>query len=289
MKKKKKWLKIPSRYIFAALALLCIGMMFLSYAADFTGGFLGRVSGYIFVPFEQGINQVGGWFRDKSDNLEELTQAQKKNEELQAQIDELTLENSRLVQNQYRLQELEELYNLDQTYSEYNKIAANIISSDSGNWFSTFVIDKGSDDGIAVDMNVIAGSGLVGIVTKVGGNWAQVRSIIDDQSEVSAQVLSTSDLCFVEGDLQLMDQGLIRINQLKDTEEQVSIGDTVVTSYISDKYHAGLLIGYVNELESDSNNLTRSGTLTPAVDFAHLHSVLVITDAKQTVDTSEAN
>ena len=120
------------------------------------------------------------------DSLEDLADAQAKNEELQSQVDELTLENSRLMQNQYRLEELEELYALDQTYSEYNKVAANIIASDSGNWFNTFVIDKGSSDGIQVDMNVIAGSGLVGIVTRVGDNWAQVRAIIDDMSNVSA-------------------------------------------------------------------------------------------------------
>ena len=170
---------------------------------------------------------------------------------------------------------------LDETYSEYNKVAANIIASDAGNWFNTFVIDKGSSDGIAVDMNVIAGSGLVGIVTEVGDNWAQVRSIIDDMSNVSAQVLSTSDLCFVKGDLQLMETGLIQIYQLRDPEGEASIGDTVVTSHVSDKYHSGILIGYINELTLDSNNLTRSGTLTPAVDFEHLHSVLVITDLKQ--------
>ena len=57
------------------------------------------------------------------------------------------------------------------------------------NWFSTFTIDKGSKDGIAADMNVMAGSGLVGIVTEVGPTWAKVRSIIDDSSNVSAMVL----------------------------------------------------------------------------------------------------
>ena len=142
-------------------------------------------------------------------------------------------------------------------------------------------------DGIQVDMNVIAGSGLVGIVTRVGDNWAQVRAIIDDMSNVSAQVLSTSDLCFVKGDLQLMETGLIQISQLRDPEGEASIGDTVVTSHVSDKYHSGILIGYINELTLDSNNLTRSGTLTPAVDFEHLHSVLVITDLKQSVDVEE--
>lgn len=282
--KKRNRFTVPSKYIFAALVLLCIGMMFASYSTGFAGETLGRVSGYVFVPFEKGINAVGGWLREKKENLEELSAAQARSEELQAQVDALTLENSRLMQNQYRLEELEDLYALDETYGEYNKVAANIIASDSGNWFNTFVIDKGSRDGIAVDMNVIAGSGLVGIVTKVGDNWAQVRSIIDDMSDVSAQVLSTSDLCFVKGDLQLMESGMIQIYQLRDAEGQASIGDTVVTSHVSDKYHPGILIGYINELTLDSNNLTRSGTLTPAVDFEHLHSVLVITDLKQTVE-----
>lgn len=282
--KKRNRFTVPSKYIFAALVLLCIGMMFASYSTGFVGETLGRVSGYVFIPFEKGINAVGGWLRDKKENLEELSAAQARSEELQAQVDALTLENSRLMQNQYRLEELEDLYALDETYGEYNKVAANIIASDSGNWFNTFVIDKGSRDGIAVDMNVIAGSGLVGIVTKVGDNWAQVRSIIDDMSDVSAQVLSTSDLCFVKGDLQLMESGMIQIYQLRDAEGQASIGDTVVTSHVSDKYHPGILIGYINELTLDSNNLTRSGTLTPAVDFEHLHSVLVITDLKQTVE-----
>lgn len=124
-------------------------------------------------------------------------------------MDALTLENSRLMQEQYRLQERKNFTTWIRLTANISKVAANIIASDSGNWFNTFVIDKGSRDGIAVDMNVIAGSGLVGIVTKVGDNWAQVRSIIDDMSEVSAQVLSTSDLCFVKGDLQLMESGLI--------------------------------------------------------------------------------
>lgn len=283
MKKKNKF-SIPSKYIFATLAVLCIVMMFASYVTGFAGTTLGRVSGYFFVPFEKGVNVAGGWLREKKDSLEDLTETQEKNRALQAQVDELIRENSRLMQNQYRLEELEDLYQLDQSYGEYKKVAANIIASDAGNWFSTFIIDKGTRDGIAENMNVIAGSGLVGIVTKAGDNWAQVRSIIDDMTNVSAQVLSTSDLCFVKGDLQLMDKGLIQLNQLKDSEDKVTMGDKVVTSHVSDKYHAGILIGYIDELSLDSNNLTKSGTLTPAVDFEHLQTVLVITDLKQTVE-----
>lgn len=279
MKKNRKY-SIPTKYIFPTLAITCIAFMFASFISGYSGGVGNTIAGYIFVPVQSGINQVGGWFRDKADNLQDLTEAQAKNDELQAKIDELTLENSQLQQDKYELDELRELYKLDETYGDYNKMQARIISKDAGNWFSTFVIDKGSKDGIAVDMNVIAGSGLVGIVTKVGNNWAQVRSIIDDLSNVSAKVLSTSDLCFIKGDLQLMNDGLIRVIQLKDTEDLVSKGDEIVTSHISNKYLEGILIGYINEVTMDSNNLTKSGTITPAVDFDHLHTVLVITDLK---------
>ena len=64
-----------------------------------------------------------------------------------------------------------------------------MIGKDSGNWFSTFTIDKGSNDGIKVDQNVLAGSGLVGIVTQTGPTWATVRAIIDDSSNVSGMAL----------------------------------------------------------------------------------------------------
>ena len=68
---------------------------------------------------------------------------------------------------------------------------------------------------------------------------------------------------------------------------QVKEGDKVVTSNISDKYLPGLLIGYITSIESDSNNLTHSGTITPAVDFEHMDEVLVILDLKQQTESEE--
>ena len=93
-------------------------------------------------------------------------------------------------------------------------------------------------------------------------------------------VLSTSDRCIVSGDLSLMNDGQIRFEQMGNNENQVSVGDQIVTSYISDKYLQGILIGYVSEVTVDSNNLTRSGYITPAVDFKNIQEVLVITTTK---------
>ena len=159
-----------------------------------------------------------------------------------------------------------------------------MISKDSGNWFNSFTIDKGTNDGVTVDCNVIAGGGLVGIVTEAGPNWATVRSIIDDNSNVSAMVSTTSDTCIIAGNLQLIDEGTLSLVKLKDENNKVHVGDKVVTSNISEKYLPGILIGYICELNNDSNNLTKNGTIIPAVDFSDLQEVLVIKQLKQQKD-----
>lgn len=285
MRRRKKN-SIPSKYILTGIAAVCVGMMLLSYVSGFQGGVLNTVSGYLFVPIQKGINYVGWYLSDRTDNLQDLRDVMAERDALQEQVDQLTIENGQLMQDKYELEDLRELYELDRSYSDYSKVAAKVIGKDSGNWFHSFIIDKGTNDGIQVDMNVISGSGLVGIVTKTGADWAQVRAIIDDTSNVSAMILTTADNCMVSGDLQLMSEGVIAISQLKDSDDEVTSGAKVVTSQVSDKYHAGLLIGYVQEVHMDANNLTKSGTLTPAVDFEHLRSVLVITDEKRQIDTN---
>lgn len=285
--RRKDRFTIPGKYILLALTALCVLTMSLSFLTNFDGGSLNMISGYVLIPVQNGINRTGGWLRDRVENLEDLKAVKSENEQLKEQIAELTLENNVLLQERYELEELRALYDLDNDYTSLEKVAANVIGKDTGNWFNMFIIDKGSEDGIKTDMNVIAGGGLVGIVTKTGPNWAQVRSIIDDMSNVSAMILKNSDLCYVRGDLEMMTEGTLHLNQLRDLDDEVEPGDKVVTSYASAKYHRGILIGYVNELTMDANNLTKSGSLTPAVDFEHLSSVLVITDLKQQVDTGE--
>lgn len=281
MKRKSKF-KIPSKYILISLTLLCAVLVYASFTMNLSGGPLNTVAGYVFIPMQRGINQIGLWVSDKTDNLKDLRDVMEENTKLKAQVDELTSELNSIKLEQYELNNLRELLELDQKYPSYDKVAANVIGKDAGNWFSIFTIDKGSKDGIEPDMNVIAGSGLVGIVTDVGPNYAKVRSIIDDVSKVSGMVLTTSDRCIVHGDLQKMnsDQNIM-LTDLKDSDNKANIGDPVVTSNISDKYLQGILIGYINTLEIDSNNLTKSGTVTPAVDFEHVEEVLVILEKKE--------
>ncbi len=286
MKKRNKS-SLSNKYWILILCLICILMMGLSLLSSKLGGPLRFLAGYTVVPMQKGINTIGVWLSDLTDNFETLQELKEENKTLKEQIDALTLERNSLQQQQSELERLQALYKLDQNYSDYEKIGARVIANNGSNWFNSFTIDKGSNDGIKTDMNVIAGSGLVGIVTEVGPNWAEVRSIIDDESKISAMMLSTSDNCIVNGDLKLMNDGRIRFERLPNTGKEIAAGEYVVTSAISSRYVQGILIGYVDSIEEDSNNLTCSGYLTPAVDFQYLQEVLVILTTKQELTGKE--
>lgn len=284
IKRKGEKFTLPGKYLLFILTILCTGMVLLTFNTTVFSGPLGAAAGYIIVPFQEGISAAGSFLRSRSEELGQIRDLIAENETLKAKIDELTIENTRLQQDRYELTSLRELYELDSQYDEYEKVGARIIARDSGNWFYSFVINKGSEDGLMVDMNVMAGSGLVGRIVDTGPNWSKVKAIIADDSNVSAMVLSSSDNMIVNGDLRLYASGVISFEQLKDSGDVVVEGDKVVTSNISDKYLPGILIGYINTINTDANNLTKSGYITPAVDFEHLEEVLVILEMKQTVE-----
>ncbi len=284
VKRKGEKFTIPSKYLLFVLTLMCTVTMLMTFSTDIFNKPLNTVVGYLIVPFQKGISSVGGWFSTRAEELKEIRALKEENEELKKQVADLLAENIELQQGKYELNQLQALYEMDEQYSGYEKTGARIIARDAGNWYHSFTIDKGSNDGIEVDMNVMADGGLVGRVYSVGPNWAKVVSIINDNTNVSGKILATGDNLIVSGDLELMQKNLISFSQLLDSDGVVTNGDKIVTSDISDKYLPGILIGYINEINIDSNKLTKSGTVTPAVDFEHLSEVLVIMQLKQTVE-----
>ncbi len=274
---------MPSKYLLFILTVICVVLILITFNTNFLKGSSGTILGYVFVPFQKGITTVSTYLNDRAQELERVRELIAENEALKQQVNDLTIENTTLQQDRYELINLRELYALDAQYTEYDKVGARIIAKDSGNWFHSFVIDKGADDGITLDMNVIAGQGLVGRIVDVHDSWSKVTAIIADTSNVSGEVLATEDKLVVSGDLELYSQGSIRFAQLVDSDNAVKEGDKIVTSDISEKFLPGILIGYVSTINQDANNLTKSGTLTPAVDFEHLSEVLVILETKQVI------
>ena len=247
LKKKFRFrIHLKSKHLLVIMTLFCGSTIVATLASGITAAPFQEAAGAIVVPFEKSITTIGVWLTDLNRAFKDKRDLVDANKELQNTVDTLTEQNNILIQNQSELTRL-----------------------------------KGTSDGIRIDNNVIAGKGLVGIVTEVGSNWATVRSIIDDSSNVSAMTVGTDDTCVVEGDLELIDEGKLRFTQLYDKEDKVTAGERIVTSNISEKYVEGLFIGYVSEISLDSNNLTKTGTLVTPVDFQHLKDVFVITVNKQ--------
>mgnify|MGYP000090692348 FL=1 len=270
---------MTSKNILIALTVLCCFFIGTSFFTDTLTKPLKKCVSMVVVPVQKGMNNIGFWVYDKYQTLQEISVVLDENKELKSKVDDLTEENNQLRQDTYELSRLRELYELDEKYPGYTKVGARIIEVTTDNWSKAFKVDKGSDDGIKKDMNVIAGGGLVGIVADVGKNYSIIKTVVEDNNSVSGMLIDTNDTCIVEGDIELSDSGLIKLTHFK-SDITVRDGDKIVTSNISDKYLQGILIGYAKDVEPDSNNLTQSGYLVPAVDFNNLQEVLIITEMK---------
>ena len=286
--RKKKQSKFPAKYVLLIMTILCAVIIGCSLKTSGSGP-VSAAAGAVLAPMQKGVNQLGSGLTNLREHLRTKKSLEKENEELRTQLADAQQNLNQVQLNQEELDNLKSLYDMDQNYADYDKIAANVIGKDAGNWFSVFLIDRGSNDGITVGMNVLADGGLAGIVIQVGPNYAKVRSIIDDNSNVSARNLSTSDLCVVSGSLKTMNESsLIDFDELRDKEDQAKVGDQIVTSNISDMFLEGIPIGYITDIKTDSNNLTKSGHIATIVDFEHLDDVFVILQTKD-ISTDTTN
>lgn len=277
--RRKKFFVNP-KHLLIVLIGVCVGLMVVSFQFDEVVTPVRVAVSNAMIPMQKGINIFGRYLSDRMESFTTVQELLAENEKLRTEVERLSYENQLLQQQKYELENLRELYEVGTQYSEYPQVAAHIISKEPGPWYHRFVIDKGTEDGLAVDMNVIAGGGLVGIIIEAAPKYSIVRSIIDDKSSVSGMFLATSDTCIVNGDLTLINDGILKVEAISHDTGIPEMAE-VVTSHISDKYLQGILIGYVQDITLDSNQMTYNASLVPAVDFAHLEDVLVITKVKE--------
>lgn len=287
MKRRFK-VNIAPRYVLLGLSVLCLILIFISFKYSEAVAPAKTLVGRVMTPMQKGINEVGSFIHSKVELFNSVEDLTEENNTLKEEINQLKQDNNNLLQDKYELETYRKLYKLDQDYKSYPKVAAHVISRDPNNWYSTITIDKGTKDGFKVDMNVIADEGLVGIITEVGYNYSVVRLIVDDASNVGGMFRDTGDTCNVQGNLQLLDSGLIEMNIIK-KEAEVSVGNEIVTSKVSTKFLPGILIGYVDSVSQDSTNMSQSGYVRPAVDFTKLDTVLIITELKEELQETDPN
>ena len=282
--KNRRRMRRSTKWIFILLILICVAGITIS---TFTGlGVFSGIASTLMAPMQSGIDSIGQAVSSISEDNKTTAELKQENEDLQSQIDQLNSQLNATKENYSEYQDLLDLLELSEKYPDYEMTGARIISKDAGNWYTTFTINKGSLDGLKKDMNVIADNGLVGIITDVYPSTSIVRSILDDRSSVSGMIGKNYDNCYVDGDLTLKDSGQLKVDMLS-IDSSAQEGDEVVTSYISDKFMPGIVIGYITDITPDDNNLTYSAKLTPVVDFQHLSNVLVIKELKSDLTGSQ--
>ncbi|MBP5462023.1 MAG: rod shape-determining protein MreC [Lachnospiraceae bacterium] len=280
--RKKPKYGIEPKYILMLCVMLCLMLILFSYRFPRFFDPVRKAMNTCLVPMQKGIHVVGTQIDDISAKFDDIDALREENEQLKRELTELRDRNEMLSQDLYDMELYKQLLELDKTYPEYTKVGANIIARDTSGFYATFTIDKGSENGMKVDMNVLADNGLVGIITEVGRNYSIVRSIIDDYSYVSATIMKTGDSCVVCGSLALLSKGFIKVRDIS-AGSQAKNNYKVYTSELSKKYLPGLLIGYLSNITTEADSMTKVAYLTPVVDFEHLSTVLVITQLKESV------
>ena len=231
--------------------------------------------GVVVTPFQDLTTGFGSWVDDTVSSARNQTDLNEENADLKQQIAELMTENKRLAMYETENEHLSALLRIAQKYPEYTSQGTSVIAKNPGVWYDGFTIDKGTKDNLSANMVLIAPEGLVGKVLESGITFSKAQSILDSRSSVPAMSLRTGDLGVVKGDYTLLHSGLCKMEYI-DAEAEIMVGDEIITSHLSDIYPAGISIGKVLEIETDTNGLTKYAVISPYVDLKHLDTMLVI-------------
>ena len=277
------FLKYKKHIISAGIGLLVVITVAAS-GVKLNATLLESAVGVVVTPFQDLTTGISNWVDETVTASRNKTDLKEENEELKNQIAELLEENRRLAMYETENQKLSALLKIAQRYPQYESVGANIIAKNPGVWYDGFTIDKGTTKGISANMVLIAPEGLVGKVLESGATYSKAQSILDSRSSVPAMSIRTGDLGVGKGDYTLLNDGLCLMEYI-DGDAEIMVGDEIVTSHLSDIYPAGLAIGRVLEIETDTNGLTKYAVIEPYVDLKHLDTILVI-DKNSAVPTT---
>lgn len=272
--------RLLTKYGMVVLSIAVVIAVLLSVMTYFSANssLLNNIVGTVAAPFRTVgtviSNKVDEWTRYFTD-FDEMKQ---ENEQLKKELAEL---QSAIRQAEFDSEEnkrLRELLALREQRRDLTFESALIIERDISNWASVLTINKGTLCDIAVGDCVVDSTGnLVGIVTEAGLNWATVRTILDSDSGVGAQVFRSGSNAVAQGEFALMSTGLLALNYLDSTSD-VMTGDLIVTSGLGDYLPSQIVIGYVEELRMNDDGLSRYAVLRPEMELEELTQVFVVTD-----------
>lgn len=243
-----------------------------------------RAAGQLLDPARQAISAVGQTVSDGIVAIAEIGRLREENEALRSELAGAEQRLAALTEAARENEDLRELLRIVRAL-DMELLPVRITSREPSNLVAEATVDAGSDVGVRVGMPVLGsadGAGaLVGTVVETAAESARVRFIVDARSVVIAVDQQTRALGEVRGQA---GGGLVMLNV--PLTEALALEDTVVTAGITvaddaSRYPAGLLIGRIRAVEPDSNALTQTGFVRPALDPSDLERLLIVIDFDQ--------
>jgi len=240
------------------------------------------------------FSRVQSAFTSVTNSVRQFTQRWRNYDKLEADYEALSTENQQLslqlASAQEAILENERLQNALDAKSRYealDPIFARVIAREPGQWFETFSINRGKNDGVNAGMSVVNGDGLIGRVYEAGMNYAKVICIIDSRSAVACMVQSTRDNGIMRGRVAAGDDDAQCFVYYLPNLNSVMPGDVVITSGTDSLFPKGLHIGSVTAVSMDAGSEGSYAVISPSVDFKHIEEVFVLREVIE-LDTDEA-
>lgn len=263
--------------ILAAAAAVAVLLSLLTYFSS-TSSVLENIAGVLTSPFRAATTAVSGWVADKRQYYEDITSLKEENAALKKEVAELRAQQRQAQADSEENKLLRELLKLQEQRRDFQFVSTAVLAHSESSWTSSLTLNHGTDQGIAAGDCVVSAEGyLVGIISEVGYNWSTVLTVIDTDTELGARIFRTGEVAVAEGDFALMGQGRLKLSYLT-SDDEVLIGDQIVTSGLGGYYPSGLVIGAVESLQTGDDGLARYAVLAPMMDFNTLTEVFVITD-----------
>lgn len=244
------------------------------------GGVLQR----ILSPVEGVILKFGNGFRENTRVFWNFREVEEENADLKKKVEQLTGDNLKLKEQVLaglRYNELDQGFFRSPTLEKYSKVGASIINRNPTAWYQTITLNRGTEDGVAINDPVIGEYGLVGKVVSVTPTTSEVLLITDSEGQVSALVRGSSGTAtfgIVQGTYKrssrLEAEG--NLQMLFRRDDNVNVGDLVVSSGLGGVYPKDIHVGKIEQIELDSTGLLKTAYITPFVDFDTIEEVYIV-------------
>lgn len=222
-------------------------------------GFISEKLDWFSASFES-----SGAYRDEIERLNQKI----------AEYENIIVSNDEL---EHKVKTYEAMLGVKELNESFVMLDCDIIGADSMDLFSSIVIDKGSNDGIAFNDPVTSGNYVVGIVKKVHPTYSVVETILNPDSKISSLESKSREIAYVTTTMEFSQKGNCILSGLS-RSSSITPGGIIVTSGIGGTYPKGLIIGTVSEVNESLYDLSSYAVIEPGVNISQLENVCVITE-----------